>query len=134
MKDMQEMMQKVLNVNKIIYLFMFLMFINCGVKKISEQQKSEYSTEKFKTLDSLDSWITVKTYDKEIFENPIPATVRINNLIFKKKKVFNVKAGSFDISVDFFNKAGLKIEDLRIELGDSIIIKAHLRDYKGQVY
>ncbi|WP_431006568.1 hypothetical protein [Tenacibaculum sp. TC6] len=134
MKDMLKAMRKVPSVNKLICLLISLIFVNCGINKIPQQQKSEYSLEKFKSLNSLDSWVTIKTYDKEIFQNTIPASIQINNLIFSEKKVFNVKAGKFDISVDFFNKVGLKIEKLKVEEGDSIIIKAHLRDYKGPTY
>ncbi len=127
---MQEMMQKVLNVNKIIYLFMFLMFINCGVKKISEQQKSEYSTEKFKTLDSLDSWITVKTYDNEISYGTLIPIIKINKLYFFDDGIetFNVEGSKHNIRISHIGKIPITIKDLVVKKGDSIVINAYLKD------
>ncbi|MGG8498149.1 hypothetical protein ACQY1Q_17245 [Tenacibaculum sp. TC6] len=120
-------MQKVLSVRKFIYLFISLLIIGCVAQRKVFEKESEYKIKKFKTFSPYHSWINIKTYSKELQEN-IPALIKINNLYFTEKTIFDAGEGKHNISIDFVGTIGLKINDLKVNKGDSIIINVYLRE------
>ena len=124
---MQKVMQRVLNVRNFIYLVIYLFMIGCVTQKKVLTERSEYKIKTFKTSNLYHSWINIKTYYKD-FDEIIPALVKINNLYFTKKTIFDVGEGKHNISIDFVSTIGIKIEDLKVSKGDSIVINAYLKD------
>ena len=122
---MLKTMRKVLNVHSFIFLFICLLTIGCySSKKIMEI--SDYSIKKFK---SSRKSITINTFDKgfpyDTIRNPL---ITINNLYFGNTNFFRPKKGIHNIEIDFIGKIPIKIKDLVVKEGDSIVINAYLKD------
>ncbi len=119
---------KALSANSSAYIILISLFFSCsGTRNTSKQEKSQYKIEKIKTFDSLGSWITIKTYDKRLKES-IPAFVKINNIYFSEKKIFEVGEGKHSIGVYFVQLLPLELKNLNVKKGDSIVIKAYLKE------
>lgn len=128
MKDIPKRVLKELNVNSYAYIILISLFFSCsGTRNTSKQEKSDYNIEKFKTFDSLGSWITIKTYDKRLKES-IPAFVKINNIYFSEKKIFEVVEDKHSIGVYFVQLLPLELKNLNVKKGDSTVIKAYLKE------
>ncbi len=137
MRDSVKIKQKVQNAIKYFYilLFLFTIIIGCVCKKNIIINEGEYKIEKYRTFDGLGAFINVKVYDKKGYNDSISRPIiNINNLFFNKKKVFNVGFGKHNIAIDLFGKLGLKINSLKVQKGDSIVIKAYLKDDDRPLY
>lgn len=127
MKDMQEAMRKVLNVNKLICVYICLLIFGCSSSKESFNKNfSNYTVNKFK---SDRRSIKINALDKGFPYDTIPSPlIIINNLYFGETSFFRPKVGKHNIEIASPGKVSVIIKDLVVKKGDSIVINAYLKD------
>jgi len=131
MKDMRKVMQKVLNVNKII-LFCFILFclsscssiINKNARQINS---SNYIIKSYKSK-SGETLLKINTFDKDLYNESLTPIVVLNNIHFLKNHLFDVGIGKHNIKIGHPSKISIYIKDLVVKQGDSIVINAYLKD------
>ncbi|WP_386104248.1 hypothetical protein [Tenacibaculum geojense] len=124
----------------IIILLSFL--VSCKVTKRATVVNGTYTFERHESKSRFSS-INVEAYDYE-YKNGLNAGVTVNDVYFdikfdKEKKIIplQIKASpnnKFNVRVLFPSRHSVKIDEFYFKRGDSIIIKAYLKEDNRPVY
>ncbi|MDO6675329.1 hypothetical protein Q4517_07175 [Tenacibaculum sp. 1_MG-2023] len=130
MKDMQKVMRKVLNVNKVILFYFILFYLSSCSSVLNKRTKqinsSNYIIKSYKSKNG-ETLLKVNTFDKDFYSEPITPIVVLNNIHFLNNNLFNVGVGKHNVEIAFIGKITINIKDLVIKQGDSIVINAYLK-------
>lgn len=124
---MLDEMLKVQNVNRLIFLFMSCLFLSCGVRKDSQRlESSHYEIQKFKCKSRS---VTIYAIDTEPpYDTIVSPLIIINNLYFGNLNSFIPGDENNNIEIAFVGKKPIKIKNLKVRRGDSIVINGYLKD------
>ncbi|MGG8495377.1 hypothetical protein ACQY1Q_03090 [Tenacibaculum sp. TC6] len=121
-------MPKVLSVRKLIYLSVCLAITGCYTNKTVINNTTPSSSYEMKKFKSFGNWITIHTFDKGSPYGEISPVIIINNLYFTKVNSFNIGKGKHNVEIASISKIPIKIKDLVVKEGNSIVINAYLKD------
>ena len=128
MKDMVDQMLKGKNVIKLLII---CLITSCSLNKINIKKNShvtnEYRLDRFKSNDGLTTQIIFKCYDFENKKTKIPAIIIINN-VYLNSGLLNIGIGKHSLKALFIGKKSINISNLIVKRGDSIVIKAYMKD------
>ena len=110
-------------------IFLASSLIGCNAQKSNELP--EHKIEVFKSESSNSTFVVVETYHFEEPRTSIPVSIIVNNIILTndivEKKIIPVYPGRFTVKTIFSGKLENEIV-LKAKKGDSILVKAYLRD------
>ena len=127
MKDMVDQMLKGKNVIKLLII---CLITSCSLNKINIKNShvtNEYSLDRFKSNGGLTTQIIFKCYDFENKKTKIPAIIIINN-VYLNSGLLNIGIGKHSLKALFIGKKSINISNLIVKRGDSIVIKAYMKD------
>ena len=121
------MVNQMLKGKNVIKLFCIFLFISCSASKVNNKKlNSWYEIKKIKSKNN-ETKIILNSYDYENKEERIAATIVINNVLLNSETI-RVWPGKHSLEVICYSKLPIKINNLRVEKGDSIVINAYLKD------
>ncbi|SOS47710.1 hypothetical protein [Tenacibaculum dicentrarchi] len=139
MKTRKNKIEKILKLGLLCFSI-YLLITSCASNKMSKSDK--YELIKYKHKNGFSSSILINSfYDSESAKNnkynPL-SYININNVIIKENEIINGNMKPYHISVDSDKKyeiliygiglQPLKIKGLYVKQGDSIVIKAYLKE------
>ncbi|WP_425656588.1 hypothetical protein [Tenacibaculum ascidiaceicola] len=136
MKDMQEVMQRVLNVRSFIYLVIYLFINGCATVKNHNESSHLYHQKKFKSKSGFSS-IVINTFYDDKSKTKVLAAATANGIYFPSKYqdekilpivIKTIPDNKYKINIFSPGLRSLKIENLKISKGDSIVINAYLKE------
>lgn len=114
-----------------ILLFIFFFTLSCSVKN-HVAKYSFYDLKKYKSKQN-NTKIIIKTYDGDLYNEKITPYISMNNIYFFKDSLFNVGVGKHDIEIGYISKESIKIKNLEIKKGDSLVIEAFLKRHNQPI-
>ena len=141
MKDLIKKTQKELNVNKlsICCLIIFSIF-SCSVKKGDFYKKEVYEIIRKKSKNGFSQlkFYTFSFYNKN---ETIPASIEINGVVTHSKfsdSIANINISvlndKYDINIFFIGKETIRIKNLLVKSGDSIVINSYMKEDLTPLY
>lgn len=141
MKDTLEGVRKALNVHKIIILTIIgVVLISCAAHR-PDKVDSTYTLKKYRSKSGFSS-IVLYAYDFHL-KNKMTANVSVNDVYFyidyKNKQIHPLKiktipSRKYNVEVSSIGMNTVKIKDLYVEKGDSIVINAFLKEDKTPLH
>lgn len=137
-------MQKVLNVIKTVIILAFLiLYASCKVtKRVNIIEEGTYSLKRYTSKSGFSS-INVKAYDFE-YKNDLNAGLTINNIYYdlnfnKEKEIVPLHIvaspkNKFNVRFFFPSRYSVNVKEFTLNPGDSIVIKAYLKEDNRPVY
>lgn len=137
MSDTTTKMQRELYVTSFFILYLILFStLSCSVKKGNFYKKAEFEIIRKKSKDET-TQIIISCYDK-VDKSDIPAGILINRVFFNTFPYNKIRTelfpGVFDIEVFYKGKQSIKLNNLLVKSGDSIIIKSFMKEDLTPIY
>lgn len=106
--------------------------MSCTSSNLQNSNSELYSVERYKSADSVNSYLSFNFYHFEKQKEAIPAVFHVNGIMFSPQNnldnyVLNVSPSSFEIKADYIGKKWTNA-NVEVEKGDSVHVKIYLKD------